>query len=127
MNTHNYSQQFDIVSAMEVIEHVNNPSYFIEDIASLVKPNGYLLLSTINKNQLSYLCMILAAEKIFGMIPEGTHDWSKFLTPEELTNILQQNKFKIKNISGVFYNPITTEMSLINDTSLNYILIAKKM
>jgi ubiquinone biosynthesis O-methyltransferase len=120
-------EQFDVVTAMEVIEHVNSPKLFIEDMSYFVKPGGYLIISTINKTQLSYLTAILLGEKLTGVIPEGTHDWNKFIPPEELMLILNQTGYEVRNISGVSYNPLTSVMNLTTNTQVNYILIAKKI
>jgi len=111
---------------MEVIEHVNSPMNFIEDISFFVKSGGYLFISTINKTQKSYLNAIFLGERLTGIIPNGTHEWEKFIEPEKLVNILEENNFTIKNISGVSYNPFTSNMKLVEDKSVNYILMAQK-
>jgi ubiquinone biosynthesis O-methyltransferase len=119
-------KQFELATAMEVIEHVNNPQYFLADISKLIKPGGFLFLSTINRNMLSYTIAILLAQEILGIIPKGTHQWEKLITLEEMTQYLNATGFTLRNVNGVFYNPLTENMSLINDTSVNYILVAKK-
>ena len=122
-----HPKQFDVVTAFEVIEHVNSPRIFIEDLSPLVKDGGYLLLSTINKTNISYLTTILLAERLLGIIPNGTHVWNKFLSHEELSKILKANGYLINNISGVSYNPLTHYMGLSSLLSINYILIAQKI
>jgi ubiquinone biosynthesis O-methyltransferase len=122
----NPDKQFEVATAMEVIEHVNSPKDFLADISRLIKPGGFLFLSTINKNLLSYTVAILLAQETLGVIPKGTHEWEKFITVEEMTQYLNEAGFSLRNINGVFFNPLTENMSLINDTSINYILIAKK-
>jgi 2-polyprenyl-6-hydroxyphenyl methylase/3-demethylubiquinone-9 3-methyltransferase len=118
-------QVFDVVSAMEVIEHVNDPNEFVKDLSVL--SSNYILISTINKNMLSYHTAILLGEKILKFIPEGTHDWNKFIEPEKLEDILYNAAFKVVNISGVLFNPFNSKLSLIDNTSVNYILLAKKI
>jgi len=120
-------KQFDVVLAMEVIEHVNSPELFAKDLSTLTKDGGYLFISTINKTNISYYGMIVAGEKLFGIVPEGTHDWNKFIKPEKLIQILKENGYCLKNLSGVSYNPITGHMDLSSDLSMNYILFAKKL
>jgi ubiquinone biosynthesis O-methyltransferase len=122
----NPEKQFEIATAMEVIEHVNSPKDFLVDINKLIKPGGFLFLSTINKNMLSYTVAYLLAQEILNIIPRGTHEWEKFITPEDMNKFLEEAGFTLHHMSGLFFNPITENMSLINDTSINYILIAKK-
>lgn len=117
----------DVVTAMEVIEHVNSPGDFISDLVELIKPGGYIVMSTVNKTYLSYITAILLAEKITGIVPNGTHDWNKFIPPDELAALLKHYGCSIRNISGVSYNPLNSNMNLINDTSVNYILLARKL
>lgn len=126
-NSKQIIQQFDVVTAMEVIEHVNSPKLFIDDISNFVKPGGHLIISTINKTQLSYLTAILLGEKLTGIIPDGTHDWNKFISPEEIILMLNQARLEVRNISGVSYNPLTSIMNLTTNTKVNYILTAKKI
>ncbi len=126
-NSKQLLQQFDVVTAMEVIEHVNSPKLFIDDISNFVKPGGHLIISTINKTQLSYLTAILLGEKLTGIIPDGTHDWNKFISPEEIILMLNQARLEVRNISGVSYNPLTSIMNLTTNTKVNYILTAKKI
>jgi ubiquinone biosynthesis O-methyltransferase len=116
-----------MITAMEVIEHVNNPNEFLKEINSLMKKNGILFLSTINKNFLAYLTTITIGENILGIIPKGTHDWEKYLTLEQMENYLNENGFKLIDVKGCFYNILTEKMSLINNTSVNYILTAVKI
>ena len=100
---------------------------FIEDLTHFVKPGGYLVISTINKTQISYLMAIFLGEKLTGIIPNGTHDWNKFIVPEDLIMMLKDNGYSLRNITGVCYNPITSNMSFVHDTSTNYMLIARKL
>jgi ubiquinone biosynthesis O-methyltransferase len=122
----NKESTFDIITAMEVIEHVNSPSLFLRDINTLLKPGGYAFISTINRNLLSYITTIKVAEDIIGIIPKGTHEWDKYVTVEEMEDILITNGFTMKDVKGVYYNLLTENMGLIDNTSINYILVAKK-
>jgi ubiquinone biosynthesis O-methyltransferase len=117
---------FDIITAMEVIEHVNKPSLFLKDINSLLKPGGYVFISTINRNLISYITTIKLAEDLTGIIPKGTHEWEKFITVDEMNDMLNGNGFTMKDVQGVYYNILTENMGLISNTSINYILVAKK-
>lgn len=119
-------EKYDFITAMEVIEHVNDPLEFLKEINSLLKKNGILFLSTINRNNLSYLTAITLAENLLGIIPKGTHEWEKFITVEEMQDYLNESGFRLVDIKGCFYNPLTSNMSLVNDTSVNYILMAVK-
>lgn len=119
-------KDFDIITAMEVIEHVNSPSLFLKDIYSLLKPGGYLFISTINKNLLSYMITIKIAEDLTGIIPKGTHEWEKFITVEDMEQLLGENEFTMMDVQGVYYNVLTENMGFISNTSLNYILVSKK-
>jgi ubiquinone biosynthesis O-methyltransferase len=123
----NNTEKFDMITAMEVIEHVNNPNVFLKEINSLMKKNGILFMSTINKNLFSYLTTITIGENILGIIPKGTHDWEKYITLEQMENYLNESGFKLIDVKGCFYNILTEKMSLINNTSVNYILTAIKI
>jgi len=111
---------------MEVIEHVNEPLIFLRELNSLLKPNGLLFLSTINRNNYSYLMTITLAENLFGIIPKGTHDWNKYITLEEMQNYLNEAGFSLVDCKGCYYNILTGNMNLINNTRINYILMAIK-
>eukprot|EP00817_Percolomonadidae_sp_ATCC50343_P004094 CAMPEP_0117429998 /NCGR_PEP_ID=MMETSP0758-20121206/9520_1 /TAXON_ID=63605 /ORGANISM="Percolomonas cosmopolitus, Strain AE-1 (ATCC 50343)" /LENGTH=224 /DNA_ID=CAMNT_0005217543 /DNA_START=39 /DNA_END=710 /DNA_ORIENTATION=- len=97
--------QFDVVVSFEVIEHVRNPTLFVQFLVSHLKPGGHLILSTINRSMRSYLEMIVGAEYVTGLVPRGTHDHDKFVTPEELHQMLQMNQLVDITSSGYAYNP----------------------
>jgi 2-polyprenyl-6-hydroxyphenyl methylase/3-demethylubiquinone-9 3-methyltransferase len=120
--------EFDIVTCMEMLEHVPDPSSVVKACADLVKPNGDVYFSTINRNPKSYAFAILGAEYFLKLIPKGTHDYSKFIRPSELAQWLRAAGLELQNISGMTYNPITKNYKLdANDVSVNYLLHAKKV
>tara|TARA_B100000700_G_C14878144_1_gene776726 strand:+ start:86 stop:811 length:726 start_codon:yes stop_codon:yes gene_type:complete len=114
--------EFDVILNMEVVEHVSDVNLFIKNCNKLVKKNGIMFVATINKNLKSYLFAILGAEYIMRWLPIGTHDWNKFLTPEELENIAKKNNFSIKEQVGVKFNLLTKLWKISEDTSVNYII-----
>ena len=121
-------EKFDAVVASEVIEHVENPPLFVSNCSSLLKEGGSFFLTTINRTQRSYFAAILAAEYILRLLPTGTHDWNKFITPKELENMLFDSGFpyRIRLVHGMFYIPFFNRWSWIPDTGVNYALHAVK-
>jgi 2-polyprenyl-6-hydroxyphenyl methylase / 3-demethylubiquinone-9 3-methyltransferase len=120
--------EFDIVTCMEMLEHVPDPSSVVKACADLVKPNGDVYFSTINRNPKSYAFAILGAEYLLKLIPKGTHDYDKFIKPSELAQWLRAAGLELQNITGMTYNPITKHYKLDpNDVSVNYLLHAKKV
>jgi 2-polyprenyl-6-hydroxyphenyl methylase/3-demethylubiquinone-9 3-methyltransferase len=120
--------EFDIVTCMEMLEHVPDPSSVVKACADLVKPNGDVYFSTINRNPKAYAFAILGAEYVLKMLPKGTHDYDKFIKPSELAQWLRAAGLELQNISGMTYNPITKHYKLdANDVSVNYLLHAKKI
>ncbi|KAM4694885.1 ubiquinone biosynthesis O-methyltransferase, mitochondrial [Discoglossus pictus] len=117
---------FDAVVASEVLEHVIDLESFIQSCYLVLKPGGSLFLTTINKTKLSYALGIVVAEKILSIVPEGTHDWEKFIPPEELERLLESNGFVVDMLRGMLYNPLSGSWSWISDTSINYALHAVK-
>lgn len=115
--------QFDIVTSMEVIEHVNDPAVFIGELKRHLKPEGLLLLSTPNRTTASRLLLVEAAERL-GQVPRGTHDWDKFLTPEELTALLDEAGIEIVEMQGIAFSPLSG-LHLSSNMALNYILSAR--
>lgn len=109
--------KFDLVCAMEVLEHINNIEFFIKKTKNLLKKNAYFLGSTINKTTLSFIKAIFLAEKVFRLLPENTHDWKKFVSPNKIKTILASNGYKEINFQGTTYNPFFERWSY--DTSLN--------
>ena len=120
--------EFDIVTCMEMLEHVPDPSSVVKACADLVKPNGDVYFSTINRNPKAYAFAILGAEYLLKMLPKGTHDYDKFIKPSELAQWLRAAGLELQSISGMTYNPITKHYKLdANDVSVNYLLHAKKV
>ena len=114
--------KFDVILNMEIVEHVEDVNFFLKSCTKLLKKNGIMFVATINKNLKSYLFAILGAEYIMRWLPIGTHDWNKFLTPEELENIAKKNNFSIKEQVGVKFNLLTKLWKISEDTSVNYII-----
>ncbi|BFI31575.1 2-polyprenyl-6-hydroxyphenyl methylase / 3-demethylubiquinone-9 3-methyltransferase [Marchantia polymorpha subsp. ruderalis] len=115
------NQEFDVVLALEVIEHVADHMEFCKSLASLTKKNGMVIISTINRSISAYGLAIVGAEYVLGWLPKGTHDWSKFVTPEELALLMKRTSLSIEEMAGVVFNPHTQKWSLSDDTSVNYI------
>ena len=116
---------YDVILAIEVIEHVNDYELFLNSIKALLKPRGLLFISTINRNFKSLLLAKIAAEYLLGWVPKGTHDWNKFLTPEEINSQLSSLSISIRNKTGMSFNPFSKSWHLSDDFSLNYIICAK--
>ena len=117
----NLKNQFDVILCMEVVEHVSNVELFIEKCSRLIKKNGIIFISTINKNLKSYAFAILGAEYILRWLPIGTHDWNKFLTPKDLENIAIKNTLRLDETVGIKYNIFFKKWSTSADTSVNYL------
>ena len=122
----NFKNEFDVILNMEVVEHVSDLNLFIENCSKLNKKKGLMIVATINKNLKSYLFGIIGAEYILRWLPIGTHDWDKFLTPQDLENIVINNNFAVDEIIGVKYNLISNKWNLSSDVSVNYISTFKK-
>ncbi|XP_058219381.1 ubiquinone biosynthesis O-methyltransferase, mitochondrial isoform X1 [Rhododendron vialii] len=119
-------REFDAVIALEVIEHVADPAEFCKSLAALAVSDGATVISTINRSMRSYATAIIAAEYILQWLPKGTHQWSSFLTPEELTLILQRASISVQEMAGFVYNPLTGRWSLSDDISVNFIAFGTK-
>lgn len=115
---------FDLIVSLEVIEHVTDPALFLRHIARLLKPDGLLILSTPNRTPLSKLVIVTLAEG-FGRIPKGTHDWSKFITPEELSTLLEAEKIAVTDTRGISADP-RYGFVLSDNLALNYIMAARR-
>lgn len=119
---------FDVVTCMEMLEHVPDPSSVVRACAALVKVGGDVYFSTINRSPKAYAFAILGAEYILKLLPKGTHDYSKFIRPSELAHWLRSAGLELQCITGMTYNPITKHYKLnSNDVSVNYLLHAKKV
>ena len=117
----NIKNKFDVVLNMEVVEHVTNLNLFIQNCSKLTKKNGIMFIATINRNLKSYFFAILGAEYILRWLPIGTHDWNKFLTPQDLEIITNKNDFKVDDLVGMKFDIFSKKWSINKDTSVNYI------
>jgi len=118
--------QFDIVTCLEMLEHVPDPQSIIHACAKLAKPGGWLFFSTLNRNPKSYLLAILGAEYLLKMLPAGTHDYAKFIRPAELAQFCRNAGLDLAEITGMSYNPLSKTYSLGQDTGVNYIVACRK-
>jgi 2-polyprenyl-6-hydroxyphenyl methylase / 3-demethylubiquinone-9 3-methyltransferase len=119
-------EQFDVVTCMEMLEHVPDPASIVRACAQMVKPGGYLFFSTINRNPKSYLFAVIGAEYILNMLPRGTHDYAKFIKPSELARFCRDAGLTVNEVIGMTYNPLSKIYTLGPDTSVNYLLAARK-
>ena len=117
----NFKNEFDVILNMEVVEHVSNTSLFIKNCSKLLKKNGIMFVATINKNLKSYIFAILGAEYILRWLPIGTHDWERFLTPNDLEIIANENNFAKDETIGMKFNLLLSKWSKSDDVSVNYI------
>jgi 2-polyprenyl-6-hydroxyphenyl methylase/3-demethylubiquinone-9 3-methyltransferase len=119
-------KKFDVVLAMEILEHVADVPVFIESCCKLVKPGGLLFFATMNRTVKSYAFAIVGAEYVLRWLPQGTHDWNKFLRPSEIVIEAEKNKTKATKVQGVTYNPLGSTWSLSEDTDVNYMVVLEK-
>lgn len=119
-------EQFDIVLNMEVIEHVDNVPLFVKSCAQLVKPGGLMVVATINRTPRAYALAIVGAERVLRWLPPGTHNFAKFLTPDEVKVLIERNGMRITDRTGVVYNPLRDEWRQSADMGVNYMLLAEK-
>jgi 2-polyprenyl-6-hydroxyphenyl methylase/3-demethylubiquinone-9 3-methyltransferase len=118
--------QYDVVTCMEMLEHVPDPAAIVKAAATLVKPGGHVFFSTLNRNFKSYLFAVIGAEYVLRMLPRGTHDYAKFITPSELSQYVRQAALVVDGLKGLSYNPLTKIYSLNNDTDVNYMVACSK-
>jgi 2-polyprenyl-6-hydroxyphenyl methylase / 3-demethylubiquinone-9 3-methyltransferase len=120
-------ERFDIVLAMEVVEHVADIGAFVSRCAAMLKPGGMMVASTLNRNWKSFALAIVGAEYVLRWLPRGTHQWNKFVTPDELTKYLLDNRLVITEQTGVVYSPFADRWSLSSDMDVNYMVVAEQM
>ena len=116
---------FDVLTCMELLEHVPDPGALLHTCARLLRPGGDLILSTINRNLKSYLSTIIGAERLFGLLPAGTHDYGAFIRPSELERWLRTARFNVMDIRGMLYVPGLRYCALTNDPGVNYLVHAR--
>jgi len=114
-------KKFDVILNMEIVEHVEDIHFFLKSCSKLLKKNGLMFVATINKTLKSYMFAIVGAEYILRWLPIGTHEWEKFVKPEDLKNILKNNNLILNKLDGIHFNIIKDEWNISNDTSINYI------
>ena len=120
-------KKFDVILNMEIIEHVEDINFFIKSCSKLLKKNGLMFVATLNKTLKSYVFAIIGAEYVLRWLPIGTHDWEKFVKPEDLKNILSKNNLKIEKIDGMNFDILKDEWNISKDTSINYIAKSLKV
>ncbi len=118
--------QYDVVTCMEMLEHVPDPSAIVQACATLVKPGGRVFFSTLNRNPKSYLFAIIGAEYMLRLLPRGTHDYAKFIKPAELSQFARNANLEVQALKGMTYNPLTKIYSLNHDTDVNYLVACSK-
>jgi len=120
-------KKFDVILNMEIIEHVEDINFFIKSCSKLLKKNGLMFVATLNKTLKSYVFAIIGAEYVLRWLPIGTHDWEKFVKPEDLKNILSKNNLKIEKIDGMNFDILKDEWNISKDVSINYIAKSLKV
>ena len=115
-------RHYDIVTCMEILEHMPEPASAVQACADLVKPGGHVFFSTINRNLKSYLFAVIGAEYVLGLLPRGTHDYARFIKPSELARYCRDAGLAVKQLTGMGYNPFAKTYSLGTDTDVNYIM-----
>lgn len=123
----NHPASFDIVTCMEMLEHVPSPQAVLQACSDLLKPGGVAFFSTLNRNLKSYFQAIIGAEYFLKILPKNTHDYAKFIRPSELTQWAQQARLNLQDLMGIHYNIFTKRFSLKEDVSVNYLAYAEKM
>lgn len=119
-------ETFNVVTCMEMLEHVPDPQSIVSAIGKLVKPGGWVFFSTLNRTAKSYVLAVIGAEYILGLLRKGTHDYKRFIRPSELTHMAHHNQLQLINIQGVTYQPFMRQAKLSTDTSINYMMALQK-
>ncbi len=117
---------YDVVVCMEMLEHVPDPASIVRALAQLVRPGGWVFVSTLNRNPKSFALGIVAAEYLLRLLPRGTHEFARFLRPSELAAMARESELEVAAIEGVFYNPLSQTVSLTPDTSVNYMMALRR-
>jgi 2-polyprenyl-6-hydroxyphenyl methylase/3-demethylubiquinone-9 3-methyltransferase len=119
-------EKFDVILNLEIVEHVDNVNLYIKSCHKLLKKDGLMFTATLNRSLISYFKAIIGAEYILRWLPIGTHDWNKFLKPEELEKLLQYEKFSTVDVKGLEFNPISNKWKQSDNLSVNYIITSSK-
>jgi len=119
-----HAGQYDLVTCLEMLEHVPDPASVVKACAALLKPGGHLFVSTINRNPKSFLFAIIGAEYVLRLLPRGTHEWQKFIRPSEMSDHLRHAGLEVSDLTGMTYNPITKVYRLGRDVDVNYLMHA---
>ena len=120
------NDKYDVILNMEIVEHVENVDFFINQSTKFLKKSGIMFIATLNKTLKSYLFAIIGAEYILKWLPIGTHDWQKFIKPDELITICKKNSLNLKGVDGISFNPLLDKWNISTDKSVNYIAEFKK-
>jgi 2-polyprenyl-6-hydroxyphenyl methylase/3-demethylubiquinone-9 3-methyltransferase len=120
------NERFDVVLAMEVVEHVADVDAFVATCATTVRPGGLMIAATLNRTLKSFALAIVGAEYVLRWLPRGTHQWEKFVTPAELENAIERNALQVTGERGVIYNPFADRWQLSSDMDVNYMLVAQR-
>ncbi len=123
----NEFEKFDVILNLEIVEHVNDVNLYIKSCNKLLKQNGIMFTATLNRTLISYFKAIVGAEYILRWLPIGTHDWNKFIKPEELEHILLKNSFNTIDLKGLEFNPLTNKWKKSKNLSVNYIICSSKI
>ena len=121
-----YPASFDVVTCMEMLEHVPDPESVVRACAELVKPGGWVFFSTLNRNPKSYLFAIIGAEYVLNLLPRGTHDYARFIKPSELSRYARSAGLAVNDLIGMTYNPLTKIYKLEHDTQVNYTIACRR-
>ena len=121
-----HPEQFDVITCMEMLEHVPDPRSIVQACATLAKPGATLFFSTLNRNPKSYIMAIIGAEYILRMLPQGTHDYAKFIKPSELSGYIRDAGLEIVDLIGLHFNPLTDQYWLGPNVDVNYMLAVRK-
>jgi 2-polyprenyl-6-hydroxyphenyl methylase/3-demethylubiquinone-9 3-methyltransferase len=118
---------YDVVTCMEMLEHVPDPAAIVQACAMLVKPGGWVFFSTLNRNAKAYLFAVIGAEYIARMLPRGTHDYARFIKPSELAQYVRSAQLDIAEIKGITYRPLSKRFGLSDDSSINYLMACRRV
>ncbi|MDI9647476.1 bifunctional 2-polyprenyl-6-hydroxyphenol methylase/3-demethylubiquinol 3-O-methyltransferase UbiG [Burkholderia cenocepacia] len=117
---------YDVVTCMEMLEHVPSPAAVVAACSTLVKPGGWVFFSTLDRNPKSYLLAVVGAEYVARIVPKGTHDYARFIRPDELASFARSTSLRVVDTRGIVYNPLTRRARLTHDTSVNYVVACRR-